>query len=130
MKCVFMSIPYLGRAHRSHRWGHRFESCCDHHNKYQLLIQRLVLFFYPIVARKPLLQGLSRTFSRKGILNQLHFSLRKQAWKVKLLSAPVFFTPPLSKWCILEFCQIFSLSKHVAITSSPSTRAAAFFVSL
>ena len=20
----------LGRAHRSHRWGHRFESCCDH----------------------------------------------------------------------------------------------------
>ena len=76
------------------------------HNKYQLLIQRLVLFFYPIVARKPLLQGLSRTFSRKGILNQLHFSLRKQAWKAKLLSAPVFFTPPLSKWCILEFCQI------------------------
>ena len=22
----------VGRAHRSHRWGHRFESCCDHHN--------------------------------------------------------------------------------------------------
>ena len=21
----------VGRAHRSHRWGHRFESCCDHH---------------------------------------------------------------------------------------------------
>ena len=21
-----------GRAHRSHRWGHRFESCCDHHS--------------------------------------------------------------------------------------------------
>ena len=20
----------VGRAHRSHRWGHRFESCCDH----------------------------------------------------------------------------------------------------
>ncbi|MBR1606076.1 MAG: APC family permease [Clostridia bacterium] len=20
----------MGRAHRSHRWGHRFESCCDH----------------------------------------------------------------------------------------------------
>ena len=23
----------VGRAHRSHRWGHRFESCCDHHRK-------------------------------------------------------------------------------------------------
>ena len=22
---------HMGRAHRSHRWGHRFESCCDHH---------------------------------------------------------------------------------------------------
>ena len=76
------------------------------HNKYQLLIQRLVLFFYPMVARKPLLQGLSRTFSRKGILNQLHFSLRKQAWKAKLLSAPVFFTPPLSKWNFLSFVKL------------------------
>ena len=29
----------LGRAHRSHRWGHRFESCCDHHNCTAILIQ-------------------------------------------------------------------------------------------
>ena len=83
-----------------------FESHRFRHIKHQLLIQRLVLFFYPMVAQKPLLQGLSQTFSRKGILNQLHFSLCKQAWKAKLLSAPVFFTPPLSKWYILEFCQI------------------------
>ncbi len=69
--------------------------------KYQLLIQRLVLFFYPMVVQKPLLQGLFRTFSRKGILNQLHFSLRKQARKAKLLSVPVFFTPPRSKWRIV-----------------------------
>ena len=55
----------VGRAHRSHRWGHRFESCCDHHSKYQLLIQRLVLFFYPMVAQIPLQQGLSRTFLEK-----------------------------------------------------------------
>jgi len=27
-----MYIGRLGRAHRSHRWGHRFESCCDHHS--------------------------------------------------------------------------------------------------
>lgn len=43
---------------------------------------------------------------RKGILRQLSFSLRTQARKVKLLSALVFFTPPRSIWCILEFCQI------------------------
>ena len=24
------SSYHIGRAHRSHRWGHRFESCCDH----------------------------------------------------------------------------------------------------
>ena len=50
-------IPHLG-----------FKSLTLRHIKYQLLIQRLVLFFYPIVAQKPLLQGLSRTFSQKGIL--------------------------------------------------------------
>ncbi len=22
---------HVPRAHRSHRWGHRFESCCDYH---------------------------------------------------------------------------------------------------
>ena len=27
-----MYIGQYGRAHRSHRWGHRFESCCDHQN--------------------------------------------------------------------------------------------------
>ena len=27
------------RAHRSHRWGHRFESCCDHHQRTPILIQ-------------------------------------------------------------------------------------------
>ena len=27
------------RAHRSHRWGHRFESCCDHHNPSNLWIR-------------------------------------------------------------------------------------------
>ena len=31
----------VGRAHRSHRWGHRFESCCDHHQRTQILIQCL-----------------------------------------------------------------------------------------
>ena len=74
--------------------------------KHQLLIQRLVFFFYPIVAQIPLQQWLSRTFSRKGILNQLLFSLRKQARKAKSLSAPVLFTPPRSKWRIPEFYQI------------------------
>ena len=28
----FDALYDVGRAHRSHRWGHRFESCCDHHN--------------------------------------------------------------------------------------------------
>ena len=35
------------------------------HIKYQLLIQRLVLFFYPMVAQIPLQQGLSQTFLEK-----------------------------------------------------------------
>ena len=29
----------VGRAHRSHRWGHRFESCCDHHTPGKLACQ-------------------------------------------------------------------------------------------
>ena len=29
----------VGRAHRSHRWGHRFESCCDHHAPGKLACQ-------------------------------------------------------------------------------------------
>ena len=26
----------VGRAHRSHRWGHRFESCCDHQKSLEI----------------------------------------------------------------------------------------------
>ena len=32
----------VGRAHRSHRWGHRFESCCDHHVPGKLACQVLL----------------------------------------------------------------------------------------
>ena len=91
------------------------------HIKHQLLIQRLVLFFYPMVVRKPLLQWFSRTFSRKSILSQLHFALRTQARKAKLLSAPVFFTPPRSKWYILEFCQIVCLGLLQPLAQSAQT---------
>ena len=31
----------VGRAHRSHRWGHRFESCCDHQLSPHVLIQSM-----------------------------------------------------------------------------------------
>ena len=58
-------ISTVGSAQRSHRWGQGFESPMLHHIKYQLLIQRLVLFFYPMVAQIPLQQGLSRTFLEK-----------------------------------------------------------------
>ena len=27
---LLVRTVHMGRAHRSHRWGHRFESCCDH----------------------------------------------------------------------------------------------------
>ncbi len=30
LKLKLRSHGSVGRAHRSHRWGHRFESCCDH----------------------------------------------------------------------------------------------------
>ena len=78
-----------------------------HHIKYQLLIQRLILFFYPMVAQIPLQQGLFWTFSRKGILRRFHFSLCKQARKAKLLSAPVFFTPPGQDDVFLIFVKSF-----------------------
>ena len=99
-------LAQLDRVFDYESKGRGFESRGARHNKYQLLIQWLVLFFYPMVVQKPLLQGLFRTFSRKGILSQLHFPSCKQARKAKLLSAPVLFTPPRSKWRILEFCQI------------------------
>ena len=105
----YRGVAQFGSAFGSGPKGRRFKSCHLDHIKYQLLIQRLVLFFYPMVAQKPLLQGLSLTFSRKGILRQIYFSLRKQARKEKSLSAPVLFTPPRSKWRILEFCQIVCL---------------------
>ena len=35
----------VGRAHRSHRWGHRFESCCDHHQTLESQGSRV--FFCP-----------------------------------------------------------------------------------
>ena len=34
----------LRRAHRSHRWGHRFESCCDHQHRKVLVNQGLFFF--------------------------------------------------------------------------------------
>ena len=40
----FDTLYDLGRAHRSHRWGHRFESCCDHHTPSKLACQ---VFFLP-----------------------------------------------------------------------------------
>ena len=36
----------VGRAHRSHRWGHRFESCCDHQHGKSLRNQGLSSFLY------------------------------------------------------------------------------------
>ena len=42
-----------------------FKSLTLRQIKYQLLIQRLVLFFYPILTQIPLLQGLSLTFFEK-----------------------------------------------------------------
>ena len=35
----------VGRAHRSHRWGHRFESCCDHQLNPHVLIQSMRISF-------------------------------------------------------------------------------------
>ena len=37
---VFCKLYRLVRAHRSHRWGHRFESCCDHHKPLKTLCFR------------------------------------------------------------------------------------------
>ena len=44
-----------------------------YHIKYQLLIQRLVLFFYPMVAQIPLQQRLSRTFLEKAFWSSFIF---------------------------------------------------------
>ena len=34
----------VGRAHRSHRWGHRFESCCDHQQSN--LVKQVAFFMF------------------------------------------------------------------------------------
>ena len=80
------------------------------HSKYQLLIQRLVLFFYPITAQKPWWQRVFQAFSRKGIPRPSSFRSCKQVRKAESLSVPVFFTPFQSKWRIFEFCQIMCLT--------------------
>ena len=38
----------VGRAHRSHRWGHRFESCCDHQPEKVLRNQGFFFFSSPL----------------------------------------------------------------------------------
>ena len=38
----------VGRAHRSHRWGHRFESCCDHQPEKVLRNQGFFFFYSPL----------------------------------------------------------------------------------
>ena len=44
----------VGRAHRSHRWGHRFESCCDHQLSPHVLIQSMRTSFciYRLINRQ------------------------------------------------------------------------------
>ena len=44
----------MGRAHRSHRWGHRFESCCDHQLCPHVLIQSMRTSFciYRLINRQ------------------------------------------------------------------------------
>ena len=44
----------MGRAHRSHRWGHRFESCCDHQLSPHVLIQSMRTSFciYRLINRQ------------------------------------------------------------------------------
>ena len=61
----YRGVAQFGSAFGSGPKGRRFKSCHLDHIKYQLLIQRLVLFFYPMVAQIPLQQGLSRTFLEK-----------------------------------------------------------------
>ena len=102
----YRGVAQFGSAFGSGPKGRRFKSCHLDHIKHQLLIQRLVLFFYPMVVQKPLLQWFSRTFSRKSILSQLHFALRTQARKAKLLSAPVFLPHHGQNGIFLSFVKL------------------------
>ena len=96
----------VGRAHRSHRWGHRFESCCDHHSKYQLLIQRLVLFFYPMAAQKHLWQRGFRHFLEKVSRYNHHSDHANRRGRQNRFPRLYFFTPLRSKGRVFKFCQI------------------------
>ena len=49
----YRGVAQFGSAFGSGPKGRRFKSCHLDHSKYQLLIQRLVLFFYPMAAQKP-----------------------------------------------------------------------------
>ena len=94
----------VGRAHRSHRWGHRFESCCDHHSKYQLLIQRLVLFFYPMAAQKSWWQRVFGHFLEKVSRYNHHSDHANRRGGQNRFPRLYFFTSFQSKWRIFEFC--------------------------
>ena len=58
----YRGVAQFGSAFGSGPKGRRFKSCHLDHIKYQLLIQRLVLFFYPMAAQKPLWQRVFRHF--------------------------------------------------------------------
>ena len=105
-------------------WGSNllgFESLTLRHSKYQLLIQRLVLFFYPITAQKPWWQRVFRVFSWNDIPRTSSFRSCKQARKAESLSAPVFFYPAaVKRACFLV------LSNNV-LKASFATRSSRFF---
>ena len=61
---------HMGRAHRSHRWGHRFESCCDHHQR---------------VSDMP---SVSEIFSFAIFMHAFHLWKHPQQGRIPLPSAP------------------------------------------
>ena len=83
-----------------------FKSLTLRHIKYQLLIQRLVLFFYPMAAQKPLWQRVFRHFLEKASRDNHHFDHANRRGRQNRFPRLYFFTPFQSKWHIFEFYQM------------------------
>lgn len=98
--------PQCGlRAGRTdERRARRTKSLLLRHSKHQFLIQRLVLFFYPITAQKLWWQRVFRHFLEKASRDHRHSDHANRRGRQNRFPRLYFFTPSRLKWRIFEFC--------------------------
>ena len=91
---VTWSVGSVGRAHRSHRWGHWFESSTDHHESFYLVKDKSFFCFEKKIEikliryRKPLIKtALDITKAKRVVSRATGIPTTKAGRKRKALNA-------------------------------------------